>query len=106
VLTSDDRAEIKQLIADALQNEDDHKNSPAPAWVNKSAYRNGETTLDPVINITARAIEVLGTREKALNWLRSPVRALGDVAPVSLLSTDDGITQIEDVLGRIEHGLW
>jgi putative toxin-antitoxin system antitoxin component (TIGR02293 family) len=65
-----------------------------------------EIDLDALVSVTARAIEVLGTREKALRWLRIPIRSLGDRTPLSQLETPDGITRVEDVLGRIEHGVW
>ena len=39
---------------------------------------------DSIVEVTARAIEVFGTREKALRWLKAPVRALGDQTPLSL----------------------
>jgi putative toxin-antitoxin system antitoxin component (TIGR02293 family) len=65
-----------------------------------------EIDLDALVSVTARAIEVLGTREKALRWLRTPIRSLGDRTPLSQLETPDGITRVEDVLGRIEHGVW
>ena len=62
--------------------------------------------LEPLVRVIARAVEVLGTSEKALRWLNTPVRSLGDVSPVSLLNTPDGTTRVEDALGRIEHGVW
>ena len=59
-----------------------------------------------IVEVTARAMEVFGTREKALRWLSTPVRSLGDQTPVSLLSTPDGVAQVQDTLGRVEHGVW
>ncbi len=85
MLTADDHAEVKRLIADAL-------------WSVK--------LVDPIVEVTARAMEVLGSREKALRWLKAPVRSLGDQAPISLLNTQIGITRVKDVLGQIEHGVW
>ncbi len=62
--------------------------------------------LDRLVDVTARAIEVLGSREEALRWLRTPVRALANRTPLSLLTTTEGVTQVEDTLGQIEHGVW
>lgn len=62
--------------------------------------------LEPLVRIIARAVEVLGTSEKALRWLNTPIRSLGDQTPVSLLGTPEGISRVEDALGRIEHGVW
>ena len=85
MLTADDQAEVKQLIADAL-------------WAFRLA--------DPIVEVTARAMEVLGSREKALRWLKAPIRSLGDQAPLSLLNSEIGIDRVKDVLGQIEHGVW
>jgi putative toxin-antitoxin system antitoxin component (TIGR02293 family) len=62
--------------------------------------------LDGIVAVTARAIEVFGAREKALRWLRTPLPSLSDRTPLSMLNTTDGIGRIEEVLGRIEHGVW
>ena len=60
----------------------------------------------PLVEVSARAIEVFGTREKALRWLNSPVRSLGDQTPLSLLNSPEGVAQVQDTLGRVEHGVW
>jgi putative toxin-antitoxin system antitoxin component (TIGR02293 family) len=56
--------------------------------------------------VVARAAEVLGSDERAGAWLRAPVHALGGVRPLDLLDTDLGAQQVEQVLGRIEHGVY
>jgi putative toxin-antitoxin system antitoxin component (TIGR02293 family) len=56
--------------------------------------------------IVAWAIEVLGSKEKAGAWLDRPNRALGGEKPLSLLDTEIGAEQIENVLGRMEHGAY
>lgn len=56
--------------------------------------------------IAAQATEVLGSSEKAATWLQRPNRALGGRVPLELLDTDAGSRQVEDVLGRIEHGVF
>ncbi len=55
--------------------------------------------------IGAQATEVLGSEEKAAQWLRRLNRALDDRSPLQLLDSDIGAKQVEDVLGRIEHGV-
>jgi putative toxin-antitoxin system antitoxin component (TIGR02293 family) len=52
-----------------------------------------------------RATHVLGTREKARAWLKKENRALAGVTPLSLMDTDMGARAVDDVLGRIEHGI-
>ena len=55
--------------------------------------------------IAAQAVGVFGTEEKASTWLRRPNRALNNELPLRLLDTDLGTRQIEDILGRITHGV-
>jgi hypothetical protein len=59
-----------------------------------------------IVEIVARAIEVFGDRTKALRWIRTPIPSLGDATPEEMLERDGGIEQVEEVLGRIEHGVW
>ena len=59
-----------------------------------------------VVRIAVQAAEVLGGREEASRWLHAGNRALGGQAPLELLDTDLGSRQVEDVLGRIEHGVY
>jgi putative toxin-antitoxin system antitoxin component (TIGR02293 family) len=56
--------------------------------------------------IAAHATSILGTIEKAKRWLTADNRALGGAAPISLLDTDVGTRAVEDVLLRIEHGVY
>lgn len=56
--------------------------------------------------IYSRTVEVLGNEDLARQWLRTPVPALNNVAPLSLLDTPVGIQWVFTVLGRIEHGLY
>jgi putative toxin-antitoxin system antitoxin component (TIGR02293 family) len=55
--------------------------------------------------IAAQAVDVLGSEDKASAWLRRPNRALDSELPIRLLDTDVGTRQIEDLLGRMAHGV-
>ena len=57
-------------------------------------------------DIAARATSILGSVEKAKQWLTAQNRALGGAAPISFLDTDVGTRAVEDVLLRIEHGVY
>lgn len=59
--------------------------------------------IDPIINC---ATEVIGDREEALRWLRTPVRELDFATPTSLLATEEGQLRVNDLLGQMEHGIW
>jgi putative toxin-antitoxin system antitoxin component (TIGR02293 family) len=52
------------------------------------------------------AREVFGSERKAERWFASPVRALGAVTPLSQMSTKAGMRRVEQVLGRIAHGVY
>lgn len=56
--------------------------------------------------IAARAVEVLGSKQNAASWLRQPIRALNGAAPIALLDTAAGTEQVDEILGRIEYGLY
>lgn len=58
-----------------------------------------------IARIAAHAVETLG-RESGLAWLRERNAALGDRIPIELLQTDVGATQVEQVLGRIDFGVF
>ena len=53
--------------------------------------------------VTAHAERVFGKR--AATWLRRPSRALGGAAPLALLDSEAGAKAVDDLLGRIEHGI-
>lgn len=58
-----------------------------------------------LVRITATALAVFGDEEKARRWLLKPNRALGGEVPLALMDTDAGARQVEEILGRIEHGV-
>jgi putative toxin-antitoxin system antitoxin component (TIGR02293 family) len=55
--------------------------------------------------VAASALSVFGDAERARRWLGKPNRALGGEAPLALMDTDAGARHVEEVLGRIEHGV-
>jgi putative toxin-antitoxin system antitoxin component (TIGR02293 family) len=55
--------------------------------------------------IAAETLDVLGDWDKASRWLRQPNRALGGEPPLHLLDTDAGTQRVEQLLGRIAHGV-
>ena len=58
-----------------------------------------------VARVAVHAASVLGDMDKARAWLKRPNRGLGDEVPLSLLDTDIGARQVEDVLVRLEYGI-
>jgi putative toxin-antitoxin system antitoxin component (TIGR02293 family) len=60
--------------------------------------------LSRLARVALRAIEVLGSEENALAWLRHSNRALGATTPLQYLSTDLGARRVEAILSHIEWG--
>jgi putative toxin-antitoxin system antitoxin component (TIGR02293 family) len=58
-----------------------------------------------IARVAAQAFAVFSTEDNAATWLRRPNRALNGESPIHLLDTDVGARQVEDVLGRIAHGI-
>jgi putative toxin-antitoxin system antitoxin component (TIGR02293 family) len=56
--------------------------------------------------VYAQAVEMIGDEQKAVEWLRTPNRALGGERPLDELDTDLGARAVEDVLGRIAYGVY
>lgn len=45
-------------------------------------------------------------KEKAFRWFRSPNRALGNLTPLEMAATETGSREIENLIGRLEHGVF
>lgn len=43
---------------------------------------------------------------KFTRWLQRPLRLLGDRSPLDLMDSPTGIQLVEDILGRIEYGVF
>ncbi len=56
--------------------------------------------------VYATAVEMIGDEDTAVEWLRTPNRALGGEKPLDQLDTDLGAREVEDVLGRIAYGVY
>ncbi len=56
--------------------------------------------------VYATAVEMIGNSEKAVEWLRTPNRALAGELPLDRLDTDLGAREVEDILGRIAYGVY
>jgi putative toxin-antitoxin system antitoxin component (TIGR02293 family) len=59
-----------------------------------------------VAKTIAQTVEVLGSIDKARVWLKSPNRALGGEVPLDLLDTEIGASQVDEVLLRLNYGIF
>lgn len=55
--------------------------------------------------LMGRAIEVMESEDRARQWLAAPQAALGGEVPLEYAETEVGAREVEDLLGRIEHGV-
>jgi len=53
-----------------------------------------------------RAVDALGDAERARRWFQSPLKALGGRSPLDYADTEIGAREVEDLLGRIEYGVF
>ena len=59
-----------------------------------------------VSRLLARAIEVLGNKERALRWLKAPRSYFGGKPPLDYADTELGCQEVFNLLGRIEYGVF
>lgn len=62
--------------------------------------------LDRVLRVVNLGLRVFEDDVKLRGWLHAPNRGLGGVVPLELLDTDRGVRAVEDVLLRLEHGIF
>jgi putative toxin-antitoxin system antitoxin component (TIGR02293 family) len=75
----------------------------------KAAGRLDPAESDRVVRyarLMGRAIEVMESEDNARRWLTSPQYGLGGAVPLEYAGTEVGAREVEDLLGRIEHGVY
>ena len=56
--------------------------------------------------LMGKAVTVCGGIEEAREWLRSPQFGLGGAVPLEYAQTEPGAREVENLLGRIEYGVY
>jgi putative toxin-antitoxin system antitoxin component (TIGR02293 family) len=56
-------------------------------------------------HLFARAVEVLESVPAAVHWFKNSIPALGWATPLAYARTSVGLRELENILGRIEHGV-
>jgi putative toxin-antitoxin system antitoxin component (TIGR02293 family) len=56
--------------------------------------------------LMGKAIEVMESEESARQWLNSPQFGLGGAVPLEYAETEVGAREVENLLGRIEYGVY
>ena len=57
-------------------------------------------------DIWRHALDVFSTEERALRWMRRPLAGLGERTPESVLLENGQSQAVEDILGRIDYGIY
>ncbi len=56
--------------------------------------------------LMGKAVEVMESEENARQWLNSPQFGLGGAVPLEYAETEVGAREVENLLGRIEYGVY
>jgi len=83
--------------------------SPATLNRRKKARQLGTLESERVVRFARLfgiAMEVLGTEEAAREWLRTPNPGTAGESPLSYADTEFGAREVENVLGRLDHGVF
>ena len=56
--------------------------------------------------IYTRGLDILGDAPTINNWISRPNLALGNVAPVDMLDTGEGLRMVDNLLSNIEYGFY
>lgn len=59
-----------------------------------------------LMRIYDRARQIFGSSENTRGWLNARLRALGGRTPLEFAQTEPGAREVENILGRIEHGVF
>jgi putative toxin-antitoxin system antitoxin component (TIGR02293 family) len=58
------------------------------------------------VRLFVRAAEILGSKDRARQWLMNPQRALGGQKPLDYADTEPGAEEVMNLLGRLEQGVF
>jgi putative toxin-antitoxin system antitoxin component (TIGR02293 family) len=59
-----------------------------------------------IAKLYEKALDVLEDAELAQQWLKQPAKALGGMPPLQYADTEPGAQEVEDLLCRIEYGVF
>lgn len=75
----------------------------------KADGRLGQAESDRVVRfakLMGKAVEVMESEANARQWLAAPQIGLGGAVPLEYAETEVGAREVEDLLGRIEYGVY
>lgn len=79
------------------------------------AYRNARGSLTPqeserllrLALVFEKAVDLFeGNTDAARDWLKASNKALAGESPLAMMETEIGAREVEDLIGRLEHGVF
>jgi len=96
-------ASVEKAVGMSLRTVQRHKYKYKPA---KPLSQEQSGRIWKFAEILARATEVFGSQEEAEQWLERPAMGLDQRRPIDLLATPAGVELVEDLLTRLEYGVY
>jgi putative toxin-antitoxin system antitoxin component (TIGR02293 family) len=59
-----------------------------------------------IAKVAKHAFDVFENEDKVKIWLNTPNRALNNIKPIDLFYIPTGLNMVDNILGRIEHGVF
>ncbi|HEY4326558.1 MAG TPA: antitoxin Xre/MbcA/ParS toxin-binding domain-containing protein [Mucilaginibacter sp.] len=59
-----------------------------------------------IAKVLEHVFSVFETEERVKNWVNTPNRALNNMKPIDLFYLPTGLNMVNDILGRIEEGVY
>lgn len=77
-------------------------------WIksNRNLEKNYSILLFELADLYLYGSEVFTSKENFIKWLNLPNIALGGIEPRDLLEMPGGIAKVQDLIGRIEYGVY
>jgi putative toxin-antitoxin system antitoxin component (TIGR02293 family) len=66
----------------------------------------GSSKIIQLQNINTKGVNVFGSQSSFNQWIRTPLLSLNNKTPLQYFDTPFGFQLIEQLLGRIEHGIF
>lgn len=92
-LNDKDFAQTFPILSDALKGESDLLDGKVSSYLKK------------LITLLDKGYEVLG-KDEFRSWSYSKIPALLGHKPIEIIHSETGIDKVQDVLGRIEYGVY
>jgi putative toxin-antitoxin system antitoxin component (TIGR02293 family) len=94
-------ASMEKALGISVRTFQRHKDAPAKPLSQEQSGRVWEFA-----DILTKASSVLGSRQEAEQWLARPAIALEQRPPLDLLATPEGRRLVEELLERMEYGVY